>query len=422
MESFFLAETTKYLYLLFDPDNFIHNNGSRGTVVQTPNGECVIDAGGYFFTSEAHPIDAASVYCCSNQKKQDDAVLQKMHDDLNLLSLFNIEDEETRLRGKKLKSFTQDLHADKLVELNEATSEKLTSESGFQNSVIEILSNYLKTSDNADNSLLKLGASLELLKSQISKLESAKEQDTKSFMSNEKDLEGERKSTITEGKSDESMEGLRTGESESNEGQQKTPVNQSNKKQVKPEPPTPSTKVTTEEGDIGTSIVDESKDIPEKFNEKTSISSDKEPHAFDQQINSASNSSQEIKSDNENTHKTLEKVPKSVVLSVKTDSTGQASAQTGDKLQTDGKRVHHITDFKSVKPNNIFNLDSIYNILGGKQQKENVPNPNIFHLYQTINQYSLLYTPNPELMVCKAQPFLMRLSVRGEMFSFKDIK
>ena len=25
MESFFLAETTKYLYLLFDEDNFIHN-------------------------------------------------------------------------------------------------------------------------------------------------------------------------------------------------------------------------------------------------------------------------------------------------------------------------------------------------------------------------------------------------------------
>ena len=25
MESFFLAETTKYLYLLFDPNNFLHN-------------------------------------------------------------------------------------------------------------------------------------------------------------------------------------------------------------------------------------------------------------------------------------------------------------------------------------------------------------------------------------------------------------
>jgi hypothetical protein len=29
MESFFLAETTKYLYLLFDPDNFIHNPGKN---------------------------------------------------------------------------------------------------------------------------------------------------------------------------------------------------------------------------------------------------------------------------------------------------------------------------------------------------------------------------------------------------------
>ena len=45
MESFFLAETTKYLYLLFDEDNFIHNDGGTGTVIDTPNGQCVIDAG-----------------------------------------------------------------------------------------------------------------------------------------------------------------------------------------------------------------------------------------------------------------------------------------------------------------------------------------------------------------------------------------
>ena len=45
MESFFLAETTKYLYLLFDPDNFMHNTGDHGTVIDTPNGQCVIDAG-----------------------------------------------------------------------------------------------------------------------------------------------------------------------------------------------------------------------------------------------------------------------------------------------------------------------------------------------------------------------------------------
>ena len=49
MESFFLAETVKYLYLLFDPDNFIHNTGDHGTIIDTPNGQCVIDTGARIF-------------------------------------------------------------------------------------------------------------------------------------------------------------------------------------------------------------------------------------------------------------------------------------------------------------------------------------------------------------------------------------
>ncbi|CAG9826207.1 unnamed protein product [Diabrotica balteata] len=64
MESFFLAETTKYLYLLFDTENFIHNQGQSGTIIDTPNGECVIDAGGYIFNTEAHPVDPAALHCC----------------------------------------------------------------------------------------------------------------------------------------------------------------------------------------------------------------------------------------------------------------------------------------------------------------------------------------------------------------------
>lgn len=64
MESFFLAETTKYLYLLFDPDNFLNNDGSGGTVIQMLNGECVIDTGSYIFNTEAHPIDSAALRCC----------------------------------------------------------------------------------------------------------------------------------------------------------------------------------------------------------------------------------------------------------------------------------------------------------------------------------------------------------------------
>lgn len=51
MESFFLAETTKYLYLLFDTDNFIHNHGQRGMMVNTPWGECILEAGGYIFNT-----------------------------------------------------------------------------------------------------------------------------------------------------------------------------------------------------------------------------------------------------------------------------------------------------------------------------------------------------------------------------------
>uniref|UniRef100_A0A182ISP4 alpha-1,2-Mannosidase n=1 Tax=Anopheles atroparvus TaxID=41427 RepID=A0A182ISP4_ANOAO len=73
MESFFLAETTKYLYLLFDPSNFLHNSGGFGSVVRTTvaNGEgtsetrqCVVGGGGYIFNTEAHPIDPMALRCC----------------------------------------------------------------------------------------------------------------------------------------------------------------------------------------------------------------------------------------------------------------------------------------------------------------------------------------------------------------------
>ncbi|XP_072412404.1 ER degradation-enhancing alpha-mannosidase-like protein 2 [Chiloscyllium punctatum] len=70
MESFFLAETVKYLYLLFDPDNFLHNDGATFHTVTTPYGECVLGAGGYLFNTEAHPIDPAALHCCSQHKEE----------------------------------------------------------------------------------------------------------------------------------------------------------------------------------------------------------------------------------------------------------------------------------------------------------------------------------------------------------------
>lgn len=69
MESFFLAETTKYLYLLFDTDNFIHNSGTEGNIIDTQWGQCVVDAGGYIFNTEAHPIDPGALYCCRPAQK-----------------------------------------------------------------------------------------------------------------------------------------------------------------------------------------------------------------------------------------------------------------------------------------------------------------------------------------------------------------
>ncbi|XP_037936463.1 ER degradation-enhancing alpha-mannosidase-like protein 2 [Teleopsis dalmanni] len=68
MESFFLAETTKYLYLLFDEENFLHNDGVTGERLETTNGECVVYAGSYIFNTEAHPIDMSALHCCHDIK------------------------------------------------------------------------------------------------------------------------------------------------------------------------------------------------------------------------------------------------------------------------------------------------------------------------------------------------------------------
>ncbi|PIK35089.1 putative ER degradation-enhancing alpha-mannosidase-like protein 2 [Apostichopus japonicus] len=88
MESFFLSETTKYLYLLFDPDNFLHANGSEGTLVSSPHRKCILDAGGYIFNTEAHPIDISAIDCCQRGNE-----MRSMENLLN-----NINQKEARLK------------------------------------------------------------------------------------------------------------------------------------------------------------------------------------------------------------------------------------------------------------------------------------------------------------------------------------
>lgn len=68
MESFFLAETVKYLYLLFDPDNFLHG-GVTSWETGGEGGQCVLGAGGFVFNTEAHPLDPAALYCCSQHSR-----------------------------------------------------------------------------------------------------------------------------------------------------------------------------------------------------------------------------------------------------------------------------------------------------------------------------------------------------------------
>lgn len=79
MESFFLAETLKYLYLLFDENNFLHNKGGHGTVWKRRDAKghekfCILGAGGYVFNTEAHPVDIAALSCC-HRKEEDNKLL-----------------------------------------------------------------------------------------------------------------------------------------------------------------------------------------------------------------------------------------------------------------------------------------------------------------------------------------------------------
>ncbi|CAF0738850.1 unnamed protein product [Didymodactylos carnosus] len=71
MESFFLAETIKYLYLIFDEDNFLHNNGLYSIKHQTPTGSCFLETS-YIFNTEAHPIDVGSLECCKSKHEEEE--------------------------------------------------------------------------------------------------------------------------------------------------------------------------------------------------------------------------------------------------------------------------------------------------------------------------------------------------------------
>ena len=112
MESFFLAETIKYLYLIFDETNFLHSNGEWADEHRTSSGLCFLETS-YIFNTEAHPIDVGSLDCCSsstsNLNENTSTKVEKNH---LVKQTFLFEDDETKTEF----SFRLDENADALVE------------------------------------------------------------------------------------------------------------------------------------------------------------------------------------------------------------------------------------------------------------------------------------------------------------------
>ncbi|KRX45113.1 ER degradation-enhancing alpha-mannosidase-like protein 2 [Trichinella murrelli] len=101
MESFFLAETTKYLYMLFDPDNAIHDISGEKFVIYGPHGKCVINSGGYIFNTEAHPVDSSINSCCASTRLEDIKQFVDFQDNLDLLAIAESELKFGQLEEEK---------------------------------------------------------------------------------------------------------------------------------------------------------------------------------------------------------------------------------------------------------------------------------------------------------------------------------
>lgn len=127
MESFFLAETTKYLYLLFDVDNDIIHQSHNGQVIETPYGQCLVETGGWIFNTEAHPIDAAALQCCSGHTDQD----IKQHLLNHMVDIFDAE-KFREFQGDLIPARIQQLEQEKAKELEAKQKRQLEYETKMQ--------------------------------------------------------------------------------------------------------------------------------------------------------------------------------------------------------------------------------------------------------------------------------------------------
>ncbi|KAL3842525.1 hypothetical protein ACJMK2_020529 [Sinanodonta woodiana] len=354
MESFFLAETTKYLYLLFDPENFIHSNGGSGTVIQTPSGECIIDAGGYIFNTEAHPIDMASLHCCSLQKKQEDAELQDFHDNFDLLSLLDIVERTDTIEGVRWLKSRKNLDAGK-----EATGVD-----------IEVDKYGTTVDQNLGN-----GAYITLNET-ISKL--VKEISTTIADSN---LQKEIDSNVAI--EFRSVEEIKTDITQTSED-----LKVASKAESAPE--------NLSHVDSADSVEDDSKSSP-----RGSISVQEKTELIDDKVKDLENEYDDESKEATDIDDSERQSPLSVTI------------HTSEAFRDSQKSTEAIKTLFEPSINSVLKLLSSFtpNIIQPKSTS-----PNMRMLVDKLMFYDTFQIPNPLLMTCPAQPFHMQLSVMGEMF------
>ncbi|KAK3103051.1 hypothetical protein FSP39_016082 [Pinctada imbricata] len=395
MESFFLAETTKYLYLLFDPDNFIHNNGSRATVIDTPNGECVIDAGGYFFNTEAHPIDMASVYCCSSHKKDDDRAIQNMHDNLDLLSLFGISEPEGWIKGKKLRKTAKMVESGTRVQshvlqkiqqsdLLGKEQKDITSDIMFDVLKDRILELKAALEDKIQESNMSSNPLIGNISKNLDRLIRENVKDVKNTTT--EDTEGSEKETIAKPNDQEEVSENIQKQSKPDLPEIGNSYKNVNKREISESEEVSISNQNTEEGHTKNNLEDEVGKDDKHDKEKT------------------------LDESNSNTETIKERKMEPSVQTV------YIQPQTSEK---EGKSQQKSSTDKNINQQTVSNIEKVFNLLLGNPEPKNDPlssSPNILHLYRTMQLYPLSYIPRPEIMVCKAQPFHMRFSLGGELF------
>lgn len=431
MESFFLAETIKYLYLLFDADNFIHNTGGHGTKIQTPNGECIIDTGSYIFNTEGHPVDTAALYCCSAEKKEDDAELQNFHDNLDLLTLLDIHDHDNTIQGVKWNPRKRNEKSNTGGILGDLKLGGSKWKSSFKGDHQNILSTEGKVFTIKDLNIPVVNLNVH---------------GGKVVVENSKMGVRETKSKIVE-------EGSTYKDHVTREEQEKSSDSLSSEARIKLKEikiggikDLKETCDISEPGNDCKAGIEESTRSKYVFDEKDGNIANEEDYT---ENNDESNDEMDNKRD-ANIHETVEeKYGLKLTTDLKKsadkdkdviDDDGSEEEEENDDSDNDNRNKeptvqkpaislgHHdsihlkdsileINNKEEIPKSGLEKLNEIMELL--KSMTTGVltqSSVNVRTLYDKLKYYSLFKISNPELMTCKAQPFYMRFSAMGEMF------